>query len=271
MYKLIATDLDETLLSSDSHISEKNREAIQKALDKGVKFVLATGRGYETVQGTLDEIGLQGAEDEYVISFNGGAIVENKDNKILDVTYLDRKLADELFKKGLEYGDCIHVYTKDKVYTFNTTDAERDYVGKKMEIIESDETSLDFLGDEEIVKMLYVNTDYDYLKGIEKDLTYLKDDIDISYSAGRYIEFNPIGVNKGEGLNHLLKILGIKPEEAIAVGDNLNDLTMIQAAGLGVGVQNSNPDIIEYCDYITEANHNEDAIAEVIEKFVLND
>ncbi len=271
MYKLIALDLDETLLNSDSTVSEKNKKAIQAAKDKGVKIALATGRGYETVQGTLEEIGLKDKPGEYVISFNGGVIVENKDNKILEKTPLDREIAEKLFQKGLELGDCIHIYTKDKVYVQNYTENEKNYLNGKMDIDEIDEDSLDFLGEEEIIKMLFVNEDYDYLKGVEKQLADLKNDIDVSYSANRYIEFNPKGIHKGMGLRKLAEILDIKPEETIAVGDNINDLPMIKEAGLGVGVANTNPDMISECDFITEADHNHDAIAEVIEKFVLTD
>ena len=169
MYKLIATDLDETLISQDHTISEKNKEAIQKAIDKGVKFVLATGRGFETVQHTLDDLGLKDLKDEYVISFNGGALTENKNNRLLELTPLKRELADEIFQKGLEYGDCIHVYSKDKVYCFNTTDDEREYLNGRMPVIELEDNNIDFIKDD-IVKLLFVNKDFDYLKSIEKDL-----------------------------------------------------------------------------------------------------
>ena len=79
MYKIIACDLDETLLSDDRTISKENIEAIQKAKELGVKFVPATGRGFNTVGGTLKDLGLYDLENEYVISYNGGAITENKE------------------------------------------------------------------------------------------------------------------------------------------------------------------------------------------------
>ena len=79
MYKIIACDLDETLLSDDRSISKENIEAIQKAKELGVKFVPATGRGYNTVDGTLKELGLYDLENEYVISYNGGALVKIKE------------------------------------------------------------------------------------------------------------------------------------------------------------------------------------------------
>ncbi len=270
MYKLIATDLDETLISHDHTITQENKDAIQKAIDKGVKIVLATGRGFETVQHTLKDLGLNDKAGEYVISFNGGALTENKDNTLLELVPLKRELAEEIFTKGKEYGDCIHVYTKDKVYVFNMTDEERDYLDGRMPVIETDETNLDFI-DDDIIKLLFVNTDFDYLKSIENDLSYLRDDVDVSYSAQRYIEFNPKGITKGKGLSDLCDLIGIDLKDTIAIGDNFNDLPMIQAAGLGVGVANTNEEMKDLCDVITENDYNHSAIAEVIEKFILNE
>lgn len=97
MYKLVACDLDETLLNSDNQVSEKNIEAIKRADALGVKFVLATGRGYATVQGTLEEIGLHNLENEYVISFNGGAVTENKGNRLLHFQGISFDFASELY------------------------------------------------------------------------------------------------------------------------------------------------------------------------------
>ncbi len=116
MYKIIACDLDETLLSADTHVSVENREAIQKAVAHGVKFVPATGRGYVSVQNTLKEIGLEQAANEYVISFNGASITENKNNRVLYFDGLPNEIADRLYRHGVELDIAMHVYTQDMVY-----------------------------------------------------------------------------------------------------------------------------------------------------------
>lgn len=269
MYKIIACDLDETLLNDNHEISNKNREAIQKVKELGIKFVPATGRGYNTVNNTLKNLGLFEAEEEYVISFNGGAITENKGEKLLYFQGIPFELAQEFYKRGLQYDVCIHIYTKDVVYVYNYVQSEKDYVGGRMPIQEIFYKNLDFLKGQEIVKALYMNTDHLYLKQIEEDLKDITQEIDVSYSSNRYIEFNRKGVNKGQGLLSLAQLLGVKQEETIAIGDNFNDLSMIKAAGLGVGVRNAADGIKKDCDYITEATNNESAIAEVIEKFIL--
>ncbi len=83
------------------------------------------------------------------------------------------------------------------------------------------------------------------------------------------MEFNPKGVNKGVGLLYLADLMGIAPEKTIAIGDNFNDLPMIRAAGLGVGVSNTIEEMKPICDVITHASCNESAIAEVIERYIL--
>ncbi len=270
MYKIIACDLDQTLLSDDCTVSREDVEAIQKARALGVKFVPATGRGFRTISNTLTELGLLGEENEYVISFNGGAITENKGDRLLHFEGLPFAEAEELFRRGLDYHVCLHVYTIDTVYVYRFWQEEKDFLNNRMEVVEFFEPNLSFLAGQEIVKVLYMNTDYSYLKRIEEELSDVTADMDVSYSANRYIEFNRRGVNKGAGLLSLAKLLGVQPEETIAIGDNLNDLTMIRAAGLGVGVQNSAKDILPMCDYVTKATCNEHAVAEVIEKFVLS-
>lgn len=270
MYKIIACDLDETLLKLDRTIDLKDIEAIQKAKALGVKFVPATGRGYNSVQGTLKELGLYDLENEYVISYNGGAITENKDNRLLHFEGISFKLAEELYKRGLKYDVCIHVYTKDMVYAYNYTQDEKNYLAGRMEVTEIFDDNIDFLKGQEIVKALYMNTDFDYLKQIEEDLKDITGEIDVSYSSNRYIEFNHQGVNKGEGLQSLANLLNVDMKDTIAIGDNFNDLSMIKMAGLGVGVQNAVEDMKKDCDYITEATCDESAVAEVINKFILS-
>ena len=269
MYKIIACDLDQTLLSDDCTVSARNVEAIRKARELGVKFVPATGRGYRSIEPTLKQLDLLERENEYVISFNGGAVTENRGNRLLHFEGIPFALADELYRRGQRYHVCIHAYTKETVYVCRLWQEEIDFLKGRMEVTEVFETDLGFLAGQEIVKVLYMNTDYSYLKQIENDLKDVTQDIDVSYSANRYIEFNRRGVNKGAGLLSLARLLGVRPEETIAIGDNFNDLPMIRAAGLGVGVRNTVEDMKPLCGYITQADNNESAVAEVIEKFVL--
>lgn len=269
-YKIVACDLDETLLSSDRSISPGNLEAIKKARDMGVKFVPATGRGYHSVEPTLADLGLSQKKGEYVISYNGGAITENHGHRLLRFEGISFDLAQELYRRGKNYDVCIHIYTREMTYLYNVTPEDFKSLSGHMKVTEISWDNLDLLKGTDIVKALYMNTDHNYLCQIETDYQDLAPLMDVSYSSNRFIEFNRRGVNKGAGLLSLAKLLGVKPEETIAIGDNFNDLSMIRAAGLGVGVKNSIEGIQKDCDYITKATNDQSAVAEVIEKFVLS-
>ncbi len=270
MYKIIACDLDETLLNSERKVSKKDAESIKKATEIGVKFVLATGRGFPSVDGTLKEVGLFQKPNEYVISFNGGAITENQGNRLINAELISFDFTNALFKRGWQYDVCIHVYTLDTVYVFRINQSEKNYISGRMAVVERSEDNIDFLKDEKLVKILYVNEDQDYLHKIAAEVSDITGEADVSYSSNRYLEFNRKGVNKGAGLLKLAEILGVDQKDTIAIGDNFNDLAMIQAAGLGIGVANSVAGIRPDCQYITEHDNNHDAISEVIEKFILN-
>ena len=205
MYKLIVCDLDETLLQTwDKKVSQKNCDAIKKAREKGVRFVVTTGRGYETVDGTLEEIGLKDQEGQYVISFNGGAITENHGNRLLHFQGLPFSEAEELYRRGMNYNVCIHVYTVDTVYVYNFTQGEKDFLRGRMEVVEVQDRNLDFLRGQEIVKCLYMNTDHPYLEAIARDLSDITGDMDVSYSSNRYLEFNQKDIVRHPLVKHIV-------------------------------------------------------------------
>ncbi len=268
-YKMIACDLDETLIGTDHTSSQRDIEAIRRVKEEGIKFVPATGRPFTSVTGTLKQLGLY-EENQYVISFNGGAVTENRTNKVLYCEGISFELASELYKQGLQYDVCIHVYTGDKTYAYHLVPEEIEYQSGRQVLIETFETDPEFLRGQEIIKVLYMNTDYEYLFRIKDDLSTLTENLDISYSSNRYMEFNPKGVNKGSGLKVLADLLNIPIEDIIAIGDNLNDLPMIKMAGLGVGVKNLVASMKDDCDYICEKSCDESAVAEVIHKFILD-
>ena len=269
MYKLIACDLDETLLTSDKTVSKENIEAIQKAEEAGIKFVVATGRAIEDVKPTLEAIDQAGQEDEYAISFNGGAITENSENEFLFTTPLSFEFANKLYQRGQEYDVSVHVYTKDTIYIYNLSDEERAHLEPEIKVTEIFDKDLRFLKDQEIMKIIFMNEDHNYLEQIESDLSVMLTNKDVSYSSNRYLEFNQKGANKGTALEYLAAHLGIEMSETMVIGDNFNDHSMFKVARLSVGVENMRPELRDEVDYITEATNDEHAVAEAINRFVL--
>lgn len=269
-YKIIACDMDETLLSSDASICRRNIEAIANAKAQGVKFVPCTGRGFRSVEGVLKTLNLFDEAGQYVIGFNGASITENKGHRSLFWDPIPFDLADRIYRKSASYGLCMHIYTRDTVYISDVTPDEEDFLRGRMAYVPTTEKTLDFLrGKEEVCKLIIMNTDYSLLQEIHAEMKPLLDDITVSFSSNRYIEFMHKGVTKGVALLKLAAMLGVEPEETMAIGDNINDIEMLQAAGLSVGVRNLNPLIRQYCNVVTNATNNDGAVGEAIETFVL--
>lgn len=272
MYKMMLSDLDETLLVNH-HVPQFNQEAVCRAREKGVKFVPATGRAYNMIGEILKEIGTYQKENEYSICFNGGLIVENKDDKILHFKGLTFEQTKTFFEIGLHYDVCILIFTLDCCYIFRAdpNEVQRKIDQKaRFEVIDVD--CMDFLKDEKIAKILFERRDMDYLFDIEKNIDVnLKKDISISYSSYRYLEINPSGIDKGYGLRWLANYLGYQSDEVIAIGDNYNDVEMIKEAGLGACVSSAREDIQTLANYVAKCDYDEGAVQEVIEKFILEE
>lgn len=273
MYKLIISDLDETLLNDEHEICNRNIETIKRATELGIKFIPATGRGFGGVENILKTLDLHDKEKEYVISFNGGALTENKNNKIMSFDGLPFHKVNELFEFGMTKDVCIHIYTKDTVYVYNLNEDEKNrFNNQKSDYTEIIEASIDFLKDEQIAKVIYQNLDNSYLVELSKEMTGITDNhVSVNYSSNRYMELNKHGINKGDAVLHLAKLLGVEPKEIIVVGDNYNDISMLKVAGLSVAAGNAVDDVKNICNYVCNNDNNQGVLAEVIEKFIFKD
>ncbi|MEG0470565.1 MAG: HAD-IIB family hydrolase, partial [Longicatena sp.] len=205
MYKLIACDLDETLLNSDKEISERNVLAIKRAQQEfGIRFVPATGRGYTCIQNVLDTLDVHNKEDEYIISGNGSIICENKDFKKLTFHTLPFEKAKQLFTYGIEHGLCIQLFTDKDVYAYQINEDEKEWLFMfKSDAVVMEENTIDFLENTPIMKILFQRADMEYLRNIAQDMMPITDGVSISFSSDRYLEMNRAGVDKGLGLREL--------------------------------------------------------------------
>lgn len=272
MYRIMFSDLDETLLVNH-HVPKVNQEAIFKAREKGLKFVPCTGRAFNMIPEILKEIGTYDQEEEYSLCFNGGLIVENKNNKILHFKGLEFDIAKKIFENARNLDVCVLVFTLDCCYIFHAdeNEIERKIAQKaKFEVIE--DYNLDFLKDEKIAKILYEKRDMDFLKSLETKLPQsIKETCSVAFSSGRYMEMNTKGVDKGYGMRWLVNYLGYDMDETIGIGDNYNDVETIKTAKLGCAVACANDDIKELAQYVTEKDYDEGAVSEVVEKFILGE
>lgn len=271
MYKLIVCDLDETLLNDAGVLTAGNITAIKAAMAKGVYFVPNSGRSYTSFQDNLADLGLKNKADTYSISYNGGLIIENKDNRPLAQHTLDFETAKAVFELALASGGSVHLYTADHGYLCQPSQWDLAYLkqrGVHFEILEN--PNFEDFRDALIMKVIVAfpqMADRQALK--DKVLTQVKTPLTATFSSDRYIEFNAAEADKGRATLELAEKLGLTAEQVIAVGDNSNDLAMIQAAGLGVCMANGLDSVKAQAQYVTQSDNNQDALKEIIERFIL--
>ena len=266
-YKLIASDMDGTLVNDRSELTERTKKAILKATDAGVLFVAATGRPFGNVQefnSILDK-------DMPFIVFNGAEGYMGKSGKLLFEHFLDFELAKEVFDIGQRLGISQIVWTGPVLWANRRDDATSAYEavcnGLKMKITED----LAAIKDEVpgISKVLWIDDPKVVKSELIKMKAHFGDKLKCVSSMAHFLEFVSIKAGKGTALTEIGKIFNIDKSEMIAIGDANNDLCMIEYAGLGVAVANASDEIKARSDYVTKSN-NEDGVAEVIEKYILS-
>lgn len=265
MYKLIAVDMDGTLLRQDKTISDRTKKAINKAVAKGVKVVLASGRPLVGLEPYLEELQLL-SEDDYVMSFNGSVIQNVKTEEIIAKSVLKGSDLKKLYELAKNLKVNIHAFTSQGLITPQMSQ----YTEVESQINHIDAQIIDFNevdDNEDVIKVMLVDPQPVLEEAIKALPSELYDAYTIVRSAPYFLEFLNKKASKGTGVKALAEHLGIKQEEVICIGDAGNDLDMIQFAGLGVAMENAFSEVKEVADYIT-CNNNEDGVAHVIEKFI---
>ncbi|MEF2650411.1 HAD-IIB family hydrolase [Collinsella tanakaei] len=274
MYKLVATDMDETFLDHDHQIPEANIRAMQRMKELGVLFVPSSGRWYSSIMDNFAHLDPALLEGSYVISYNGGFINRVGDPNPLTSCGIGRACAEELYALGRELGKCMHVNVADgHVFVCDAPETERTYLEKITGVTHfssANHVDLSFLDSRDIVKLIFMDPDFEGLQQLGRELEPMAQrlGVEITFSSKRYLEFMPAGIDKGYGLKKLAEMLGIPMDQVIGVGDSANDLAMIKAAGLGVGVANVTDDVRPYCDAVLESTGDDGAFEELVEKYL---
>lgn len=273
MIQLILSDLDETLLNDDGTIHPENIAAIQAFTQNGGYFVPNTGRSYKSVYGTLAQLGLN-KTTQYVVSYNGGAIVAiapDGQEEIVVEHGMSLTLAQKIFDLG-QVNDVVdtHVYTRDNLYIYNISATDQRYMTERqVPYTEITTTDLSFMANEgPVMKVIFEHPDPAVQQLIADAVTaVVGDEVLVTFSSNRYVEFNPKGVDKGVTGLELADILGIARDDTAAIGDNLNDAAQIKAAGVGVAVANAKPEIKALADVVLTTTNNEAAVANFIQHY----
>lgn len=239
--KLVALDMDGTLLNSDAEVSDYTAKTIAKTLEQDVLVVLSTGRWLKSCYPYAEQLKLP----SYIITCNGGEIwTANKE--LYDQTLLSVEKVEKIWHLSQEIGMNTWIVSTDDVYYDSRPDNFAAHKWLKFGARSDDKAKLD--------KMV-------------KELSYF-DDLELTNSLPTNIEANPKGVSKANALEKVCKELGITMNEVMAVGDSLNDIKMIQEAGIGVAMGNAQEAIKKVADHVTDTNDN-DGVAKAIERFVL--
>lgn len=272
MYKLLVSDLDETLVRADGTISPANVAAIKAVLARGIKFVPNTGRGFASVQNLLKEIGTFDQQEQFVIAYNGGAVVENKGNNVIATGQMPFAEAKQIFDLLAEFSEvAVHVYTLNHMYIYNERADDLAYLNSRgVQYVSMPDRDFTRFADKHIMKVIFMNPDIEIRHRIAESVqAVMGDAVALTYSSGRYGEFNHQGVNKGSATLQLAARLGIQPDEIMAFGDNSNDIPMFKVAGMPVAVRNGIPEVQSLAKYVTAADYDH-GVAEAINKFILN-
>ena len=286
MYKLIAIDLDGTLLNSYGQISQKNKEAIKKAQNEGKKIVLSSGRSTNSVKTFAEDLG----ENEYIICGNGSLIYDLKKEEIIYDKFINKNKALQIINICEQNSIYYNIYTEDMVIAkslnnnvlfYHQENANKPDTKKtKINLVEDIYEYVNNLKNNNILKFTISDSNNIIFNSIIKKLREIKniDVLDVAHMSRKiiksgteeilleyyYTEITSENVDKWNAIKWLAEKLKIDNKEIMAIGDNINDKMMIENAGLGVAMGNSAPYIKEIADKVVEDNNN-DGVAQAIE------
>ena len=285
LYKMVAIDIDGTLLNSKSELTEKTIEVLREASKRGTYIVLTSGRMTKNVNEFCNKIGA----NKFLIAENGASIIDlqtgntiyskylSKEtvNKVLDVCesnsiYYMVYTQDELIVKNIKY---MSLFFYKQNYNPNARIkqivAGRDYINNvngnftKLMICDEDRSvyksickELKKIDEIDITPVPHTSVKKINIDGEEKEIKY------------SYADISAKGANKWTAIEFLANKLGIKKQEIIAIGDNINDLHMIHNAGLGVAMDNGSPYAKKVANVVAPSNDKE-GVAQIIEKYIL--
>lgn len=266
-YKLIVSDFDGTLIDDNQQIPENVRSAINDYVSCGGVFAVCTGRMLCSILPRVRELGLKGL----VVANQGGVIADIESGKLIKCSGLDYEDAAEVCQNFEELNSNVNIYCGDDLYTNISKDNEylqlyERIIGVDAEFVEgkmSEFVTKNRLRCQKVACLVAPN-ERDEL--YEKLLKRLGSRFDVTCSAKVLIEVSPLNETKGEAVKFLCNSFNVPIDKCIAVGDNLNDLSMIKAAGLGIAVENADDKLKAFADEISISN-NAGAIAEIIKKY----
>ena len=288
MYKLVAVDLDGTLLNQYGEVTENSKRVIKNVTRKGTQVVIASGRSIDSIKNISKEIGAS----KYIIAGNGAVVYDTKEEKILFENYIPFDKALNIIKICEENSIFYNVYTNKTIvtsslrynvlYYYKENLKKEDNKKTNITIVDSIPEYIKNMQDEKIMKIFICDSTESVFNSIMKKFNEIPnvETLDVSHMSRKvikkgtteipieyyYTEISMKNVDKWNAIEFLINKLEINKDEVIAIGDNMNDKKMIEEAGFGITMEGSTPTVTEVADYITSDNSNE-GVARALEKF----
>ncbi len=267
--KLVAIDLDETLLRSDLTISGHTREALRQVRARGVAVTICTGRMFRSAQPFAEQLGF----DIPLITYGGALIKNARSGEVLYYRLLETEVARQVIRFGRERGIQVNYYllngADDDLYAELITRWGENYdsfARVPLYRVADLETLLDTSNP---LKLLLIE-DGPAIDGILLELRgMIGEQAHLAKSKPRFLEVDHPEATKGRALHELADWMQIDRSQVMAIGDNFNDLEMLEFAGLGIAVANAPAEVQACADHVTASN-NEDGVALALERFVLD-
>ena len=286
MYKLIAIDLDGTLLNSYGIVSEKNKQALIEANKKGADIVIASGRSTNSVKNIANDLGIC----NYIICGNGSLIYDLQHEEIIYDKFIDKKKALQIIEICEQNSIYYNIYTENMVIAkslnnnvlfYHQENANKpDSKKTKINLVQNIYDYVDQLQNQNILKITISDNDNIIFNGIIRKLREIRDIdvLDVAHMSRKmiksgteevsleyyYTEITSKNVDKWYAIEYLIDKLNINKEDIMTIGDNVNDKLMIENAGCGVVMGNSAPYIKEIANMVV-ADNNQDGVAEAVE------
>lgn len=290
MYKLVAIDLDGTMLNHYGEISERTKEIVRKCLEKDVEIVLASGRPIDSIKTIAKELGIKG----YFIAGNGALVYDIQRDEMIYENYIKKEKVLEIIKICEENSIVYNVYTDKVILTTNLKFNVLYYFKENLKKEENRQTNISIvenmyeyvenMKEDKFLKITICDQNEAIFHSIIKKIKEINDIeiLDVEHMSRKiikqgteeipieyfYTEISASNVDKWKAIEFLMKKIGLRQEEVMTIGDNMNDKKMIENAGMGIAMKGSTREILEIAKDITETNDN-DGVAIALEKYLL--
>ena len=267
-YKILALDIDGTLTTSDKIITKETKEAVIRLQENGIKVIIASGRSEYGFRHIVDELEFV-KFGSYVMSFNGGRIINCATGEIVYDNPLALTYLPEIYEAAVQNNLGIIGYENDCLISGNGIDKYQEYDAWacKMKLKEVENFPVYFK--KPFNKCLLTGEPEHLREVLDNVRKRFEGRLNIFLSEEFFVEVLPDNVHKAAALESFIHKLGVDRKELICIGDGANDITMIEYAGMGVAMANSNPLLIDKADYITDSNDN-NGVLKAIKRFFYN-